>query len=301
MPLVATEPSPWPRLPKPTPARIIGCGHGETPGTSRVLLASLYGDIHRQDVILTEHLPDLLSEFEQPAWWYVRYRDPAHHLRLRIALPEPDAFGDAARTVSTWADELRQAGLLREVSYPTSHPEVGRWGAGPAWTAARDVFVADSRASLVQLGLTTRPHRQALVAAQAVAIAVAFTDGVAMGMQWLVEHVPAAAPARVPRPIFNEAVHIADPSADWTALRATPGGDAIARAWEPRDRALADYRAHFPGPHTEGIALDDVLTSLLHINFVRTCGIDFDEEAIGLYLARAAALSWTVRETGGRR
>jgi thiopeptide-type bacteriocin biosynthesis protein len=298
--LSATAPPPWPRLPKPSAARIIDRGQGQSPGLAEVLLVSLYGDIRRQDVLLAEHLPDLLDRLEQPTWYYVRYRDPDHHLRLRFALPDPTAFGQVARTVSTWADELRRSGLLREVHYPTSCPETGRWGSGPAWAAAQEVFGADSRALLAQLGLPVRPHRQALVAAHTVAIATAFTGSIAAGMRWLIEHVPATAPARVPRTVFAEAVRIADPGHDWAALRTAPGGAVIADAWQERDQALAAYRRQFPGPDTSGIAVDDVLGSLLHVNFVRACGIDFDDEAVGLYLARAGALAWTARTNGER-
>jgi thiopeptide-type bacteriocin biosynthesis protein len=163
------------------------------------------------------------------------------------------------------------------------------------------VFRADSRALLIHLGLSLRPHRQALVAAHTVAIAIAFTGSTAAGMRWLIDHVPAAAPTRVPRPVFTEAVRVADPHDGWAALRAAPGGAAVVDAWAPREKALATYRAHLPGPHTQGIAVDDVLGSLMHANFVRACGIDFDDEAAGLYLARAAALAWTARTTGGHR
>jgi len=298
--LTAVEPPPWPRLPTPTRARIVGRTQGQMPATSRVLLASLYGDIHRQDIVLTEHLPVLLDRLGQPAWWYIRYRDPDHHLRLRIALPDPTGFGLAVRTVSTWAEELHRAGLLREVTYPTSYPETGRWGSGPAMGAAEAVFGADSRALLVQLGQPVRPHHQALVAAHNVAIAVAFTGSVATGMQWLIDHIPATAPGRVARPVFTEAVRIADPRDDWAALRATPGGAAIVAAWKPRDETLADYRTHLSGPDAAGIDVDDVLGSLMHIHFVRACGIDFDDEAVGMYLARAAALAWRARTCGGR-
>jgi thiopeptide-type bacteriocin biosynthesis protein len=302
VPLTATKPARWPPLPKPSPVRVIHRGQGESPGTSPVLLASLYGDLHRQDVVLTEHLPELLARLgsPEPAWWYVRYRDPDHHLRLRIALPDPAGFGDIARTASTWADELRRLGLLREVAYPTDFPEIGRWGSGPAWAAAEKVFVADSHAVLAQLSLSEHPHRQALVAAHSVAIAIAFTGSDTTGVRWLIDHIPARTSARVPRPIYSEAVDIADPTDNWAALRAAPGGAAIADAWGQRDQALADYRTHLPGPHTEGIAVDDVLTSLLHVNFVRACGIDFDDEAVGLHLARAAALSWTTRRNNRR-
>ncbi|WP_327586955.1 lantibiotic dehydratase [Nonomuraea sp. NBC_00507] len=292
VPVAAVEPPPWPPVPAPRRARIVGRDRGNLPARSPVLLAHLYGDLHRQDVLLAEHLPDLLDRVGYPRWWFIRYRDPDHHLRLRVALPGPSAFGETALTVATWADELRQAGLLRELVLPTSYPETGRWGGGPAMAAAEAVFAADSAAVLDQLRLPERPHRQALVAAHTVAIATAFTGSTSAGMWWLIDHIPAAAPRQVPRPIFTEAVRIADPRDDWAALRAREGGEAIVAAWQLREQAMADYRAHFPGPDTEGIAFDDVLSSLLHVHFVRACGIDFDDEAIALYLARCAALSW---------
>lgn len=298
VPLVAAEPPAWPRLPKPTVARVIGRDQGDTPATSRVLLAKLYGDIARQDVLLAEHLPELLARWDRPpAWWFLRFRDPDQHLRLRIALPDPQEFGTVARRVSAWADDLHRAGLLREVTYATSYPETGRWGSGPAMAAAEAVFSADSRAVLTQLSQRTRPHRQALVAAHSAAIAVAFTGSVTEGMRWLIDHVPAAAPQPVPRSVFKEAVRLTDPSRDWAALRAAPGGAAIVDSSESRAQALAEYRAHLPGPHTQGIDADDVLGSLMHAHFIRAVGIDFDDEAVCLHLARAAALAWFHRTT----
>jgi thiopeptide-type bacteriocin biosynthesis protein len=143
-----------------------------------------------------------------------------------------------------------------------------------------------------------RPHRQALAAAHSVAIAAGFTGGIEAGTQWLVDHVPAPAPQPVPRQVFAEAVALADPRGDWATLRATPGAAAIVRAWLPRTQALAAYRGHLPGEHTAGVDPDDVLGSLLHAHHVRAVGIDFDNEAICLYLARAAALAWVARGGG---
>ena len=299
VPLKAVRPPRWPALPAPTQRRTIGRDHGQTPAASAVLLAGLYGDIRRQDTLLAQHLPDLLRRLGQPPWWYVRFRDPDQHLRLRIALPDPADFGPVAATVSSWADELHHAGLLREVRYPVSYPEWGRWGAGAAWDAVEDVFRADSRALLAQLRRPAGPDRRALVAAHSVAIAAAFLGSADAGADWIIENVPPAAPARVPRAQFAEAVRLADPRGDWAALRAVPGGGAIVEAWAERDAALAAYRAHLPGPDTHGIAVDDVLGSLLHVHFVRAVAVDFPEEAVCLYLARAAALAWKARTTGG--
>ncbi|MFJ4868522.1 lantibiotic dehydratase [Streptomyces sp. NPDC088757] len=297
LPLKATAPPAWPPLPAPAQARIARRDQVHTPAASPVLLAGLYGDIRRQDTLLADHLPDLLDRLGHPLWWFVRFRDPDQHLRVRIALPTDEAFTETARTVSTWAEELRDSGLLSDLRYPTSYRETGRWGSGPAWAAAEEVFRADSRAVLTQLGQPQRPERRALVAAHTVAIASAFLGGPESGMRWLIDHVPATAPARVPRSRFSEAVRLADPSGDWAVLRSMPGGEAIVEAWSDRDRALAAYRPHLSGPDTEGIALDDVLTSLLHVHFVRHVAVDFPEEEICLYLARAAALAWTARRT----
>ncbi|MFV0127223.1 thiopeptide-type bacteriocin biosynthesis protein [Streptomyces sp. HMX112] len=185
--------------------------------------------------------------------------------------------------------------MLSDLRYPTSYREMGRWGSGAAWDAAEEVFRADSRAVLAQLAQPSRPPQRTLVAAHTIAIASAFLGSTSAGMRWLIDHVPPTAPAPVPRPQFTEAVRLADPRDDWAALRGMPGGEAIVSAWADRDAALAAYRPHIPGPGTEGIALDDVLTSLLHVHFVRHVAVNFPEEEVCLYLARAAAMAWTAR------
>jgi thiopeptide-type bacteriocin biosynthesis protein len=257
-----------------------------------VLLATLYGPQRRQDTILAGYLPLLLDRLDGRGWYYMRYRDPAHHLRLRIALAHPDEFGTVAAIVADWADELRDLRLLRDLRFPTSVPETGRWGDGPAFDLAENVLRADSRAQLVQLQQSPRPGRRALIAAGSMAIACQFTGSVEAGIRWLIDHIPAAPPAKVNRTEHTEAVLLSNPDDDWAALRTAPAGTAIAAAWADRDQALTAYRAMFPSPHTDGVQFDDVLGSLLHAMFVRAAGVDFGEEAICLHLTRAAALAW---------
>ncbi|WP_324613145.1 thiopeptide-type bacteriocin biosynthesis protein [Streptomyces sp. SBT349] len=263
--------------------------------------------MHRQDTILAEHLPVLLAKWgeEQPMWWFLRFREGRdHYLRLRITLPDATSatFGEAAARVSGWADELRQRGLLREIAYATSYPQTGRWGDGPALAAAEAVFAADSAVVLTQLAQSRRPHPRALTAAHFAAIAIAFTGSTATGMDWLINHVPATAPTTVPRPVFAEAVRLADPRDDFHALRRASRGSTNVGAWRERSLGLAAYRAHLPGPHTRGIDPDDVLSSLLHTHVLRARGVEPEEKAVCLYLARVAALAYTARtRTRGRR
>lgn len=299
VPLAARQPQTTTRPPRPTPQRIVRPGeHGLPPGASPLLFAKLYGDAQRQNTVLAEHLPALLAQWgeDQPRWWFLRFREGGeHYLRLRIALPSADAavFGEAAGRVSAWTDRLRHQGLLREVAFATSYPETGRWGSGAALTAAEAVFTADSRAVLAELAQPVRPHHHALAAANFAAIAIAFTGGTAAGMRWLIDHVPAKPPAVVPRPVFAEARRLTDPREDFRVLRGEPGGAAIVATWAERAQALAAYRSRLSVADAEGVDQDAALGSLLHTHFLRACGIEPEDKAVCLYLARTAALTFT--------
>jgi thiopeptide-type bacteriocin biosynthesis protein len=299
VPLTAAQP-PRPRsLPRVSATRMIRRDHGHLPGASRWLYAKLYGHVERQAEILAEHLPGLLAEWDEPPrWWYIRYRDPEWHLRLRIALPHAHDFGPAANRVSTWAGRLRYLGLLRDVEFATSYPETGRWGSGAAMDAAETVFGADSSALAVQFAQPSRPHPQVLAAAHFAAITAGFTGGPEAGMRWLIQHAKTEPSTALPRTVLAETVRLADPSGDWAALRAAPGGRPIVQAWQPRHHALADYRARLAG--AEGIDPDEVLVALLHAHHIRAVGIDRDDERTCVRLARAAALARQARSSNGR-
>ncbi|TQM01611.1 thiopeptide-type bacteriocin biosynthesis protein [Pseudonocardia kunmingensis] len=305
VPMMAASPARWPSVPPITASRVISRNHGDLPAASRWLLAKLYGHHERQPEILADHLPELLGEWDSPpTWWYMRYRDPESHLRLRIALPDAAGFGPAAQRVGAWAARLRGRGLLRDVQFATSYPEAGRWGTGAVMVAAEEVFAADSRALAVQFAQPSRPRPQALAAANFVAIATAFTGSTETGMAWLITHAKTASSAAasstaLDRLVRAEAVRLADPTDDWAALRAEPGGQAISESWKQRSHAVSRYRARLT--EAEGLDLDVVLDSLLHAHHIRAAGIDKDDERVCVRLARAAALAWRARTVGSKR
>ncbi|MGW9211007.1 thiopeptide-type bacteriocin biosynthesis protein [Embleya sp. NPDC055664] len=266
----------------------------------------MYGDPRRQDTILSEYLPALVNGWDPdgagppPVWWFLRFDDGAgeHHLRLRIALPDAGACGTAAGRVGAWADRLRRDGLLRETVLATCHPETGRWGDGPALAAAQAVFAADSRAVLAELARPAPPDgdRRATVAAHLLAIAAAFTGSPDAGARWLIAHVSRHPPRPLPRPLFDRAVHLADPRDDFRALHAENAPtDAPNGAWAARAQAIRAYRGHVPGPHTRGIDPDAVLDALLHAHVLRAVGTDRADKAACAYLARCAALAHVAR------
>ncbi|MGH3814287.1 MAG: lantibiotic dehydratase [Pseudonocardiaceae bacterium] len=298
VPLAATHrPERPPSMRRAWPARAIGVEHGHLPGSSDWLYVKLYGHPDRHTVILTTHLPGLLSVWDgPPQWWFLRYQDPEPHLRLRIRLCTADAFGRAAQRVGAWAAGLRRRGLVGQVQLDTYYPETGRFGGGAAMAAAESVFAADSAAAIAQLTHTDRSgalHQHAIVAASLVDLAISFTGGIGEGMRWLIDHVekaPIPAPARE---VHDQAIRLADPHDGWAALRAIPGSEDIATAWARRRTALAAYSDTLTA--SGQTAPERVLPDLLHLHHVRMAGICPDTERACARLARAAALSWTTR------
>ncbi|MET7394259.1 lantibiotic dehydratase [Dactylosporangium sp. NPDC005572] len=260
-----------------------------------VLTANLYGPPDQLDKILTGHLPHLLANWETPPkWWFIRYHDPAPHLRLRL---HGDDYGQTANRVGAWAGDLHRQRRISDLSLTTYRPETGRYGHGPAMTAAEAFFAADSAAAVAQLntgaGLDP-PQRQALTAASLVDLTAAVLGDRHNGLRWLIEHPELANTARAQdRVALRHTRHLTDPDAGDSAIAALPGGAAILAAWSARRAAAAAYAACLDD--TTHLAPASVLTALLHLHHVRVHGLAPGPEAHTHRLARAAALGITAR------
>jgi thiopeptide-type bacteriocin biosynthesis protein len=297
--------------PAPAPAAVIAPGplpmidhkHALLPGSS-VLFAKVYAHLDVVDTILVQDLPALLSAWDgepQPMWWFIRYRDPDPHLRLRLNLVGRADYGQAAARVGAWAADLRWRGLIGDLVLDTYHPETARYGSGATLTAAEELFAADSVAVLTQLtALTTSraidPH--ALTAASLVDLTVAMTGSWSAGLLWLIDHAPAGPATSSARDVVRQATALIDPVKNNATLRALAGGAEIADAWEKRHRAATVYAGHLAADH---MRLDPVLASLLHMHHVRAHGISPEDERVCRRLARAVALAWTVRRAASRQ
>jgi lantibiotic biosynthesis protein len=280
---------------------LVGAENGALPG-SDILLAKVHAHPDVFDTILIGHLPRLLAMWDTPPpWWFTRYCRPAPHLRLR--LHDVD-YGQATVRLGRWANDLRQRGLIGDLTLDTYHPETGRYGSGPAMAAAETVFVADSAAALVQLAAVAglrdvRP--QALTAASLVDLAGAMMGGRPAGMRWLVEHQDFSGTTAVrDRDMLRQAIRLGGADTDRAALHILPGGPAVAAAWHARRQATAHYAARLT-PAATHVKPASVLTSLLHMHHVRAHGISPDAEALTHRLARAIALYWQAGQTTNER
>ncbi|AXI79786.1 lantibiotic dehydratase [Peterkaempfera bronchialis] len=268
------------------PGHVVSREHGHLPGCDNRVYLQLHGHRDRQNPLLARHLPTLLEELGAPQWWFVRYRDPDNHLRVRL-MCAPGALGSVFEHIGEWTRRLRRHGLITHASVETYHPETSRFGGPTAIDAAERYFAADSAAALAQLAAqagTGVLDARAMTAASMVDIATGLLGDSAAAMHWLIEHTRTT-PAAPPRAVYRQAV-------DLVNTRPADLSKAIATAWSARRGALTAYRRVLTGAAMQP---QDLLPDLLHLHQVRMHGPDLPEERTHLHLARAAALSWTAR------
>ncbi|TQE36877.1 lanthionine biosynthesis protein [Streptomyces ipomoeae] len=265
---------------------VVSREHGHLPGCGNRIYLQLHGHRDRQNPLLTRRLPTLLKELGDPHWWFVRYPDPEHHLRVRFTCA-PGTLGSAIERIGEWTQQLRHSGLITHASVETYHPETARFGGPAAIDAAEHYFTADSTAALAQLATRdgkNAPDARAMTAASMVDIVTGLLGDSAAAMHWLIKRTRTdqAAP---PRAVYRQAVDLVN--AGPSALH-----ERVTSAWSARRVALTAYRHALEDTATHP---QDVLPDLLHLHHVRMRGPGLPEESTHLHLARAAALSWTAR------
>ncbi|HEY9474187.1 MAG TPA: lantibiotic dehydratase, partial [Mycobacteriales bacterium] len=289
IPMVATAPAPR-RLPATTaPGAVL------RPGDSAVVHAQLVGNPARFDEIVTTHLPALANELAELGvlrWWIGRHRnmirpEAEQHLALFLRLAAPDLYGPVAARIATFAAGLQAGGLPAEVTLAPYYQHPARYGEGPVLLVAERVFAADTLTAVAQIAMADLAGipTQALAAASMTELAAAFAPDPESGCRALLRCLDQET-GLLDRTLRDHARHLADPNDDFQALRALPGGEAVATAWCARNTVLGDYHRALVPQRDPGT----VLRTLLHEHHVRAVGVDPDFEKVTGRLARAAAM-----------
>ena len=98
---------------------------------SEWLYFKIYCHPSRSNQLLTAVLLPVLNQFvkkgEARQWFFVRYRDPDYHLRLRLHLPPGDT-GNVLSAVSRKLSKLVQKGIIADVQLAVYERELERYG-----------------------------------------------------------------------------------------------------------------------------------------------------------------------------
>jgi thiopeptide-type bacteriocin biosynthesis protein len=107
----------------------------------------LYVERDDQDRVLVQELEPLLASLSLSgaitSWFYVRYADPADHIRLRLHRAAEN-FGDAFQRLFERFAYLVQDKVLADVSISSYDREVERYGGAEAMAICERIFSTDS-------------------------------------------------------------------------------------------------------------------------------------------------------------
>jgi len=139
----------------PTPRPVVAgppaeAGPRTFPPGSEWLTVKLYTGASGADRFLVRHLPPLLEATRHlwDRWFFLRYSDPAHHLRLRFH-GDPERLSKALLPrLQRTLNPLLDAGEAWKLQTDTYDREIERYGGPEGMAAAEDLFRIDSEAAL---------------------------------------------------------------------------------------------------------------------------------------------------------
>lgn len=144
------------QLPRPQIAR----SERLRPPASDWLYGKFYLSRRLADWVIGEPLRELVEELSAANnifdWFFVRYADPAFHLRLRFAGDPAVLLAETLPSVCAWASRLMEHDVLDHFAFDTYQREVERYGGPDALLLVERLFTADSVA--VANLLATRHH-----------------------------------------------------------------------------------------------------------------------------------------------
>ncbi len=278
VPLERVEPRRLAVAPRVTSTAILRRHFG--PGSEWATLKLYGGPVTLNRLLLDVLVPTLRSLLEAGVlrqWFFLRYRDPETHLRIRTRADHGNAgsawSAEVARLTQPWLD----AGLIRRVQWDTYSREVERYGGPESMEAAEAIFAADSDAvvTMGKLGLLSgsTTWQTALSSLVSLVDSAGFTPaeqaavfrrtldqyGGAMFREADYRHA-VAEKTRAFRVRIDEACAASEPGAPDTPVR-----DILSA----RTRALGPHLARLRDLDKSGALvtpLTDILGSLLHMN-----------------------------------
>src|SRR6185295_4063314 len=121
--------------------------HPFLPGAPPWLYAKIYAGPARVDEIVSQALPGLLEDVRKNCpgaeLFFIRYRDPEFHLRMRVRA-DPDTWNHALASVHRLLTSLQASDQIWRCELCTYEREVERYGGEQMIEMAERVFSADS-------------------------------------------------------------------------------------------------------------------------------------------------------------
>jgi lantibiotic biosynthesis protein len=145
------------------PSRVVGRGDRVFPPGSEWVYLKLYCGPDLQNDLLVGPVRELthrvLGEKLASQWFFLRYTDPDHHLRLRFRCIQPEQRASIFAELCGWGTALVEHGRCLRFAFDTYDREVERYGGPEAIVIAEQIFGVDS-SSVVEYLALLQQHRE---------------------------------------------------------------------------------------------------------------------------------------------
>jgi thiopeptide-type bacteriocin biosynthesis protein len=257
-------------------------------------------EVHEE--IIADRIPELIKDVASDIdnWFFVRYKDPDHQLRLRLHSSRPTVPRSVWARLLGFAGVLRESGLIRGFDVASYEPEMVRYGGPEGTPLAEQLFCIDSQLAAHELKLIGRQTldipRNILLTAQYAVTLDALGDW--DWRPWVIGNFPTGEVPAAGRRDVELASRLIAPgrSAELLAARLSPGCRALLRGTRGPGTELG--RLLLPGLDTSSAynRCDAAVISLLHMQHNRLVGIDPANEARTLGLLSQVARAHAGRE-----
>lgn len=117
-------------------------------GDSGWIYIKLYGFIGREEELIGHYIKDFCDDLYEKGLlkkhFFIRYRDPKLHLRLRMQFHNNIFNSSLFNNLNSWLHILESNGLISKVTYDTYEREIIRYGGLELIEDAENVFYKDS-------------------------------------------------------------------------------------------------------------------------------------------------------------
>ncbi|MGA5565154.1 lantibiotic dehydratase [Streptomyces platensis] len=267
------------------------------------LYAKLYVPPARQPEVLARHLgaltdPELLRRAGADRWFFLRYEDPAPHIRLRFHGKPESLWPVLLPALHSWARERAAAGLLGTVVLDTYEPEVERYGGPAALGPAERVFHADSESVVTLLAMAPdQLGDPSLPAALGILDIVTRLGSPDEALDWLSGPSVPAHRGAVPRSRKQEVAALLDAHA---RPRPPAAADGWGVGWSTRGPALAGLHEVLSAGTPDRDRTARIALSLAHMHCNRLLGPRPELERTAQATAREALALWLGRRRHNR-
>lgn len=257
----------------------------------------MYGVKERETDLVGLSLGHLLKQPGFKDWsrkfYFLRYVDPEHHIRLRFQ-GEPDKLWTAGLAqLNQWAAELREEGLITNMVIDTYHPELERYGGQTLMELAEQVFDVDSQWVIAYMkGIRSNAFNLDIEIAAVINI-IHYLSGFGLTIQeqvkWLEERIDCKPHMKAFRDVKKTLITAVESNYEWIGQADTNTQVAFLALVEKRQTMIQQYAQAIilaKNNHELTNPSDDILGSIIHMHLNRLLGVNREREIKCMALAK---------------